>query len=90
MTSKRSKAYHWFLAVFLLLNLIFLAISTIFFILGIQSQYHSGLDDSLCRCEQFHDNRAVEARIVNGTEFTNRGLSWIVSIYHVEPEQGAS
>ena len=61
--------------------LIFWIISTIWFI---ASQYQTGLDKRLCKCEQLNSqDRSIEPRIVNGTEFTSKhGLSWLASIYY--------
>ena len=82
------RGYHLFLGVLLSLTLVLLVISVTSFILGVRSHYHTGLDESLCKCELLHGNQnTIKARIVNGTAFSKPGLSWLVSLYMQVPEK---
>lgn len=81
--------YQWFLGALLLVTALLLTLSTTTLILTIRSQFHTGLDESLCKCELVHrkEDRSIEPRIVNGTAFANRrGLSFVASLYMQAPQ----
>ena len=58
--------------------------------LFVQSQYRYGLDERLCKCNNF--NRTKPGRIVNGTEIVSgEDLKWVahlVTNYYYEPFNG--
>ena len=85
----RLNGYHCALGVLLSTTLLLLAFSTGSLISSLRSQYHTGLDRSLCKCELsrgHQDRRSIQPRIVNGTAFTSRhGLPWIASVYYHGP-----